>query len=64
MLGVWDDHNRFHQHINFSDTVFPKERDYKNKFLFLEDMRLAEERELAQQLMIERQVAEYEEKLL
>ena len=41
----WDDLNRFDQSGFSTPTVFPIERSYKNKFLFLEDTLKAEQRD-------------------
>jgi hypothetical protein len=57
----WDDNNRFNQTGYSGATLFPKEENYRNKRLYLEDLEKAEAREVLHQEFIDDLRMDYEE---
>ena len=45
MIEVWSDTNRFNQTGYSSPTIFPEARNYRNLFLYVEDLAKAEARQ-------------------
>lgn len=51
--AAWTDNNRFNQTGYSASTLFPREEDYVNKMLYMEDLDKAEQRELVRDEWLE-----------